>query len=205
MALAVVAFMAVGVIYLLNAWRRRPADLALKGQSVSFSLPSGAMELRLPKFLTETYGPARAVGDEKVLGLRAGDPDRGNFVVIALSQADAVPFAGNGFEPWLADAYLECLATGDSKTGRNWWALEANQDLPSTPYEMKFVVARNTIPLVSRTCLAGTNTLSDVNVRVFGAFTGLNMERFRSDLELMFRSLVVSPERARERLGMRAE
>ena len=200
--LVLVGGLAIGCIALVAGMRRRPASLDNKGQFDAVLSASGAFAVQLPAFLTRVYGGAKLVGDASVIGARAGNPDRGNFVVVALSKPDAFPFVGLGFEDWVGDAYLDCLATADSTNGRNWWASQANEELQAQPYKMKFSVAKNTIPLVSRVCLAVTNTMADVNVRIYGAFTGLNYDRFADDLRAMVTSLKVDEARARQHLGI---
>jgi|GEM_PF-5133029 len=194
---------AVGIMALSVGFKRRPAGLDKKGKFESVSAPSGAFEIRMPAFLLH-YGSAKALGAPHVIGARVGDPERGNFVVMAISKADAAPFEGEGFEGWLAESYLDCLATGDSGTGRNWWAVKENVELQSQPYKIKYAVSKNTIPLVSRLCLAATNTLADVNVRFFGALTGVNYDNFAADLRTMVESLSIDETRTKERLDIRA-
>lgn len=183
-------------------FKRRPAGLDKKGKFETLIAPSGAFEIRMPAFLAH-YGSAKVLSAPKVVGARVGDPERGNFVVMAISKADDPPFEGEGFEGWLAESYLDCLATGDSGTGRNWWAVKENEELQSQPYKIKYAVAKNTIPLVSRLCLAATNTLADVNVRFFGAFTGVNYDNFGADLRTMVESLNVDETSTMQRLDIR--
>ncbi len=202
LAIALLVAVAVGTLLFLNARRSRPADRSLLGQTTHLTLPSGALEIALPAFVTQVYGEPKVMADAGVIGLIAGNADKGNFVAVALSQPEALPFSGGGFADWIGEAYMECLATADSEKGRNWWALDTNLELQSTPYTLKYAVARNTIPMISRVCMAGTNGLADVNVRIYGAFTGKNMERFGEDLKAMFRSLVVDEDKARQRLGI---
>lgn len=201
--LVLIGGIVVGVMALAVGLKRRPASVEKQGKFDQVVGSSGAFVLQVPAFLTY-YGAAKVVGDATVVGMRAGSPDRGNFVVMALSKPDASPFAGAGFEDWLADAYLDCLATADSGTGRNWWAVAANEELQAQPYKMKFAVARNTIPLVSRMCMAVTNTVADVNVRFYAAFTGINYDRFAADLRTMVQSMKVEESLARKQLGIGA-
>ncbi|MDX2018718.1 MAG: hypothetical protein SF187_00650 [Deltaproteobacteria bacterium] len=202
-ALLFVGGLAIGVAALVTGLKRRPADAGLAGQFDVLAAPSGAFEVKVPAFLGRHYGVAKAVAGPGVFGARLGDPDRGNFLMMALSLPDAPPFEGGGFEPWLGDAYLECLATAESDKGRNWWALQVNEELQAQPFKMKYVVARNTIPLVSRVCVAGTNTLADVNVRVYGAMTGLNYERFAADVRAFMQSIRIDERRLRPLLNVR--
>jgi hypothetical protein len=192
----------VGIMALSVGFKRRPAGLDKKGKFETLSAPSGAFEIRMPAFLVH-YGAAKVLGAPQVIGARVGDPERGNFVVMAISKADAPPFEGEGFEGWLAESYLDCLATGDSGTGRNWWAVQESIELQSQPYKIKYAVSKNTIPLVSRLCLAATNTLADVNVRFYGAFTGVNYDNFAADLRAMVESLSVDETRVKQRLDIR--
>lgn len=203
LAIALLVAVTVGTLLFLNARRSRPADSSLRGQTTRFVLPSGALEIQLPAFVTQVYGAPKAMADAGVIGLIAGNADKGNFVAVALSHPEALPFSGGGFADWVGEAYLECLATVDSEKGRNWWALDTNLELQSTPYKLKYAVARNTIPMISRVCVAGTNGVADVNVRIYGGFTGKNMERFGEDIKAMFRSLWVNEDKARQRLGIK--
>jgi hypothetical protein len=95
------------------------------------------------------------------------------------------------------------LATAETDKGRNWWALQVNEELQAEPYKMKYVVAKNAIPLVSRVCVASTNTLADVNVRVYGALTAVNYERFAADVKAFVASVRVDEGRLRALLKVR--
>ena len=198
------AGIAIGVVALVAVYRGRAADAALKGQHVAVTVPSRALTLRLPAFIA-AYGQPIIVDAAHTVGFIAGDPNRGNYVAVAVSPSEAEPFAADGFPAWLAEAYLTCLATVDAEAGRDFWAVETNKDLRSHPYTLKYAVARNKIPLVSRVCLAGTNGVSDVNVRIVGGFTGNNFKRFAADMEAMFTSVVVDEAVARQRLGLQPE
>lgn len=202
-ALLFIGGLAIGITALVTGLKRRPAGTEHRGRFDTLRAPSGVFEVQVPAFLGRHYGGAKAVTGPGLFGARLGDPDRGNFIMLALSLPEAMPFAGAGFEPWLADAYLECLATAETDKGRNWWALEANEELQAEPYKMKYVVAKNTIPLVSRVCVAGTNTLADVNVRVYGAMTGVNYERFAADIKAFVASVRVDERRLRPLLNVR--
>ena len=81
--------------------------------------------------------------------------------------------------------------------------MKENEELQSQPYKFKYAVSKNTIPLVSRLCLAATNTFADVNVRFYGAFTGVNYDNFAADLRTMVESLNVDETRAKQRLDIR--
>ena len=194
--------LAGGAVLFANARRGRPASEKLRGQKAHVVLPSGSLQVEIPAFITQEYGAVKFMADASVIGLIAGDADKGNFLALSLSHAEAQPFHGGSFAPWIGDAYMECIATADSEKGRNWWALDTNLQLQSKPYMLTYAVARNTIPLISRVCVVGTNGVSDINLRLYGAFTGSNMKRFGPDLQAMFRSIVVNEQRTRERLSI---
>lgn len=194
------ASVALGVVALVTFRRGRPADEALRGQTEAVELAAGGVSVKVPAFITRTYGKAQLVDASAVVGLLAGNPDKGNFIALAVSDADALPFAEARFPSWLSEAYLECLATIETLGGRNWWAVQTNEELPSKPFKLKYIVARNTIPLVSRVCLAGTNGVEPINVRFFGTFSAQNMQRFGEDLQRMFQSLEIDEAVVRRRL-----
>lgn len=204
LAIFALAGVAVAAVALVSAYRSRAADEGLRGQYVAVTVPSRALALKLPAFLA-AYGAPRFVDADATIGFVAGDADRGNFVAVALSPADAEPFLAPGFPDWLAESYLTCLATADSAAGRGWWAPLVNEEILARPYKLKYAVARNTIPLVSRVCLAGTNGVAAINVRIVGGLSRGNMQRFAEELEEMFRSLVVEEDLAKQRLGLRGE
>ncbi len=202
LAFLVLAAATLAAVVIITGRRGRPADERYRGHSVSVTVPSGALTVSVPSFLSEAYGGTRVLGGDRMVGVMAGDAEDGTVLAIALAPEESEPFAGGDFPAWFAEAYLECLAAADSAAGRTWWALERNEDIASTPFAVRYAVARNTIPMISRVCVAGTNGVSPLSLRIFALMSERNFQRFEADIKAAFASLVVDEDRARHRFNM---